>query len=87
MMREMEIPLSNCKKVVVNITVKSNERKYSVECYDDGNGAIKEEDGFLWLRRIRVLAAHSKNSGTIRLEWNRDQLLKKVKYTIDESSG
>ena len=71
----------------VTIRSKTTGKINIIECYDDGQGITKEEDGFLWVKIVRVLSAPGNSTPLPRVEWIRKQPISKIEYNISNEES
>lgn len=71
----------------VSIRFKTTGIINIIECYDDGKGITKEEDGFLWVKIVRVLSAPGNSTPLSRVEWIPKQPLSKIEYNISNQEN
>lgn len=71
------------KYVVVTYKKSGIESRYM--CYNDGNGVIKLEDDFLWVRSFRVTAAVNTHSDDIPYAyWQQIAPISRITYTLKD---
>ena len=71
------------KRVIV--TYKSSGDKRVLDCYDDGDGVTKEEDGFLWVKTKYYLTVTSAELS--KAKWKRIAPLSKIEYVFAEKEA